>query len=69
MECQQDQKDPFYLSRKFFFQHLKFQRIFNKNEKIWTNENSTSLYFIYNHMDNNSNKDYLHHVTYLNNKK
>ena len=28
-----------------------------------------SLYFIYNYMDNNSNKDSLHHDTYLNNKK
>ena len=28
-----------------------------------------SLYFIYNYMDNNSNKDSPHHDTYLNNKK
>ena len=35
--------------KEFFYQHLKFQRIFNKNEKIRTNENSISLYFIYNY--------------------
>jgi hypothetical protein len=52
-----------------FYQHLKFQWIFHKNEKLWTNENSTSLYFIYNYMDNNLNKDHLHHDTYLNNKE
>ena len=69
MECQQDQKVPIYLSRIFFYQHLKFQRIFNKNEKLWTNENSISLYFIYNYMDNNSNTGYLLHDTYLKTKK
>ena len=69
MECQQNQKDPFYLSWIFFYQHLKFRWIFNINEKIWTNENSISLYFIYNYMDNNLNKDNLHHETYLNKNK
>ena len=68
MECHQDQKDPIYLSRNFFI-NTKFQRIFSKNEKILTNENNISLYFIYNYMDNNSKKGYLHHDTYLNKKE
>ena len=62
-------KRPHLSIKEFLNQHLKSQRIFSKNEKIWTNEKNISLYFNYNNMDNNSNKDYLHHDTYLNNKE
>ena len=58
MKCQQDQKDPLYLSRNSCFQLLNFQRIFKKKEKTRTNENCISLYFIYDtYLNNKENKE------------
>ena len=45
MECKQLQNDSLY--QRIFYQLLKFQRIRNKNDKTWTNENIIFLYFIY----------------------
>jgi hypothetical protein len=49
MECRRDQGVLSYLSWNFFYQLLNLQRTFNKKEKTRTNENSTSLHFIYNY--------------------
>ena len=59
-------KSPHLSIVDFFYQLLNFQRIFNKKEKIRTNENSISLYFIYNYTQT---KITYNNDTYLNNKE